>query len=34
MKAIPRINPIIKREGFTVVPEVTFNDIGALDFHK
>lgn len=34
MKAIPKINPIVKKEGFTIVPDITFSDIGALEYHK
>ncbi|XP_033115840.1 nuclear valosin-containing protein-like [Anneissia japonica] len=31
MKALPLVQPSAKREGFATVPDVTWNDIGALD---
>lgn len=33
-QALPCINPIVKKEGFTSTPSITFDDIGALEFHK
>ena len=30
IKAIPFINPIVKKEGFSSVPDIKFEDIGAL----
>ena len=30
-KALPFVQPSAKREGFATVPDVTWNDIGALE---
>lgn len=32
MEALPRVQPSAKREGFAVVPNTTWNDIGALSY--
>ena len=31
LEAIPRVQPSAKREGFATIPNVTWEDVGALD---